>query len=138
MTSSKRAVSPPRMRRTNSASSRGPTTAAIALCAIKSTSRPLIRVRSRQNVSPARPSESGDTILNSANSVWCPRISEFRHARMADSRRARVESVQGLLDFGWWLRIVAVATYAAAFVGYAARLAVRKLELDRAATGLAG
>jgi len=49
-----------------------------------------------------------------------------------------VESVQGLLDFGWWLRIVAVATYAAAFVGYAARLAVRKLELDRAATGLAG
>ena len=48
-----------------------------------------------------------------------------------------MESVQGLLDFGWWLRIVAVATYAAAFVGYAARLAVQKLKLDRAATALA-
>jgi ABC-type transport system involved in cytochrome c biogenesis permease subunit len=48
-----------------------------------------------------------------------------------------VESIQGLLDFGWWLRVVAVATYAAAFVGYAARLAVQKLQLDRAATALA-
>jgi ABC-type transport system involved in cytochrome c biogenesis permease subunit len=48
-----------------------------------------------------------------------------------------VESIQGLLDFGWWLRLVAVATYAAAFVGYAARLAVQKLKLDRAATALA-
>src|SRR2546421_6786310 len=56
---------------------------------------------------------------------------------MADSRRSRVESIQGLLDFGWWLRVVAVATYAAAFVGYAARLAVQKLKLDRAATALA-
>ena len=48
-----------------------------------------------------------------------------------------MESIQGLLDFGWWLRLVAVATYAAAFVGYAARLAVQKLKLDRAATALA-
>jgi ABC-type transport system involved in cytochrome c biogenesis permease subunit len=48
-----------------------------------------------------------------------------------------VESIQGLLDFGWWLRVVAVATYAAAFVGYAARLAVQRLKLDRAATALA-
>src|SRR5713101_5407512 len=56
---------------------------------------------------------------------------------MAGSRRSRVESIQGLLDFGWWLRLVAVATYAAAFVGYAARLAVQKLKLDRAATALA-
>src|SRR2546423_15305728 len=59
------------------------------------------------------------------------------HGRLADSRRSRVESIQGLLDFGWWLRVVAIATYAAAFVGYAARLAVRKLKLDRAATALA-
>src|SRR5437899_3485106 len=56
---------------------------------------------------------------------------------MARSWRSRVESIQGLLDFGWWLRLVAVATYAAAFVGYAARLAVQKLKLDRAATALA-
>src|SRR5262245_36675592 len=48
-----------------------------------------------------------------------------------------MESVQGLLEFGWWLRIVAVGTYAAAFVGYAARLAVQKLKLDRLATALA-
>ena len=48
-----------------------------------------------------------------------------------------MESVQGLLEFGWWLRVAAVVTYAAAFVGYAARLTVRKLELDRAATALA-
>src|SRR2546423_1794106 len=59
------------------------------------------------------------------------------HGRLADSRRSRVESIQGLLDFGWWLRVVAVATYAAAFVGYAARLAVQKLKLDRAAPALA-
>src|SRR2546421_414241 len=39
MTSSKRAVSPARMRRTSSASSRGPTTSANTLCAITSTSR---------------------------------------------------------------------------------------------------
>src|SRR5438132_4944658 len=56
---------------------------------------------------------------------------------MAGPGRSRVESIQGLLDFGWWLRLVAVATYAAAFVGYAARLAVQKLKLDRAATALA-
>jgi ABC-type transport system involved in cytochrome c biogenesis permease subunit len=48
-----------------------------------------------------------------------------------------VGSIEGLLEFGWWLRIIAVATYAAAFVGYAARLAVQKLRLDRIATGLA-
>src|SRR5207245_8191223 len=60
-----------------------------------------------------------------------------RWGRMARSRRSRVESIQGLLDFGGWLRIVAVATYAAAFVGYAARLAVQKLKLDRLATALA-
>src|SRR2546422_8653459 len=48
-----------------------------------------------------------------------------------------MESIQGLLDCGWWLRIAAVATYAAAFVGYAARLAVQKLKLDRIATALA-
>ena len=46
-------------------------------------------------------------------------------------------SIQGLLDWGVALRIVAVAGYALAFLGYAARLAVRKLKLDRVATGLA-
>src|SRR5690349_22175838 len=49
-----------------------------------------------------------------------------------------MESIQGLLDyFGSWLRVVAMVTYAAAFVGYAARLAVQKLKLDRLATALA-
>ena len=46
-------------------------------------------------------------------------------------------SIQGLLDWGVALRIAAVAGYAAAFIGYAARLAVRKLKIDRAATALA-
>lgn len=46
-------------------------------------------------------------------------------------------SVQGLLDFGVVLRFAAIGTYAAAFVSYAARLAVQKLKLDRAATALA-
>jgi ABC-type transport system involved in cytochrome c biogenesis permease subunit len=48
-----------------------------------------------------------------------------------------VESVQDLLEWGVRLRIAAVATYGAAFVGYAARLAVRRLKLDRVATALA-
>jgi ABC-type transport system involved in cytochrome c biogenesis permease subunit len=48
-----------------------------------------------------------------------------------------VGSIQGLLDWGVALRIVAVAGYAAALVGYAARLAVQKLKIDRAATVLA-
>src|SRR5438105_7415571 len=56
---------------------------------------------------------------------------------MRRERRFTLESIQGLLEFGWWLRIAAVATYAAAFVGYAARLAVQKLKLDRISTGLA-
>jgi ABC-type transport system involved in cytochrome c biogenesis permease subunit len=46
-------------------------------------------------------------------------------------------SVDGLLSWGVILRFVAIGTYAAAFVSYSARLAVRKLKLDRAATGLA-
>lgn len=46
-------------------------------------------------------------------------------------------SIQGLLDWGVALRIAALTGYAFALVGYAARLAVRKLKLDRAATGLA-
>ena len=48
-----------------------------------------------------------------------------------------MESVEGLLDFGKWLRMAAMATYAAAFAGYAARLAIQKLKLDRLATALA-
>src|SRR5438128_3849962 len=56
---------------------------------------------------------------------------------MAASPEATLESIQGLLDFGWWLRLAAVAAYAAALVGYVARLAVQKLRLDRIATGLA-
>ncbi|TMD11906.1 MAG: hypothetical protein E6J00_13330 [Chloroflexi bacterium] len=48
-----------------------------------------------------------------------------------------MESIQGLLDAGWWLRLIAVATYACAFIGYAARLAVQRLRLDRISTGLA-
>jgi ABC-type transport system involved in cytochrome c biogenesis permease subunit len=48
-----------------------------------------------------------------------------------------VGSVEGLLNWGVILRFAAIGTYAAAFVGYAARLAVQKLKLDRAATGLA-
>jgi len=46
-------------------------------------------------------------------------------------------SVEGLLSFGAALRVAAIGTYAAAFVSYAARLAVQKLKLDRAATALA-
>src|SRR5437879_4896196 len=46
-------------------------------------------------------------------------------------------SVEGLLSWGVLLRFVAIGTYAAAFVGYAARLAVQRLKLDRAATALA-
>lgn len=46
-------------------------------------------------------------------------------------------SVEGLLNFGVFLRFAAIGTYAAAFMSYAARLAVQKLRLDRAATALA-
>jgi ABC-type transport system involved in cytochrome c biogenesis permease subunit len=46
-------------------------------------------------------------------------------------------SVQGLLDWGIYLRFAAIGTYAAAFISYAARLAVQKLKLDRVATLLA-
>ncbi len=46
-------------------------------------------------------------------------------------------SVDGLLNWGMFLRFAAIGTYAAAFVSYAARLAIRKLKLDRAATTLA-
>ena len=46
-------------------------------------------------------------------------------------------SVEGLLNWGVALRFAAIGTYAAAFVSYAARLAVQKLKLDRAATALA-
>ncbi|HZX66743.1 MAG TPA: hypothetical protein VFE76_15175, partial [Myxococcales bacterium] len=46
-------------------------------------------------------------------------------------------SIQGLLDWGVALRIAAMLAYAFAFLGYTARLAVRKLKLDRVATGLA-
>ena len=46
-------------------------------------------------------------------------------------------SIDGLLDWGVALRIAAMLGYAFAFLGYTARLAVRKLKLDRAATGLA-
>src|SRR2546429_3809749 len=46
-------------------------------------------------------------------------------------------SVEGLLSWGVLLRFVATGSYAAAFVSYAARLAVQKLKLDRAATALA-
>ncbi len=46
-------------------------------------------------------------------------------------------SVEGLLNWGVILRFAAIGTYAAAFVSYVARLAVQKLKLDRAATGLA-
>ncbi|MFL5246720.1 MAG: cytochrome c biogenesis protein CcsA [Myxococcales bacterium] len=46
-------------------------------------------------------------------------------------------SIQGLLDWGVALRIVALTGYAIAFLGYAARLAVTKLKLDRFATALA-
>jgi hypothetical protein len=49
-----------------------------------------------------------------------------------------VLSVDGLLNWGVILRFVAIGTYAAAFVGYSARLAWTKLKLDNAATGLAG
>src|SRR5436853_1987585 len=46
-------------------------------------------------------------------------------------------SIEGLLNFGVILRFAAIGTYAAAFVGYAARLAVKQLKVDRAATALA-
>ncbi|MCA1826915.1 MAG: cytochrome c biogenesis protein CcsA [Myxococcales bacterium] len=46
-------------------------------------------------------------------------------------------SVESLLNWGVALRFAAIGTYAAAFVGYAARLAIQKLKLDRAATALA-
>ena len=46
-------------------------------------------------------------------------------------------SVEGLLNFGVILRFAAIGTYAAAFISYAARLAVQRLKLDRAATALA-
>ena len=46
-------------------------------------------------------------------------------------------SLEGLLEWGVLLRFAAIGTYAAAFVSYAARLAVQKLKLDRVATGLA-
>src|SRR5258708_4082336 len=46
-------------------------------------------------------------------------------------------SVEGLLSWGVALRFAAIGTYAAAFVSYAARLAIHKLKLDRAATALA-
>src|SRR5437870_432694 len=46
-------------------------------------------------------------------------------------------SVENLLNWGVALRFVAIGTYAAAFVGYAARLAIQRLKLDRAATALA-
>jgi len=42
-----------------------------------------------------------------------------------------------LLSWGVILRFAAIGTYAAAFISYAARLAVQKLKLDRAATALA-
>src|SRR5258708_14531931 len=46
-------------------------------------------------------------------------------------------SVEGWLSWGVALRFAAIGTYAAAFVSYAARLAVQRLKLDRAATALA-
>lgn len=46
-------------------------------------------------------------------------------------------SVESLLNWGVVLRFAAIGTYAAAFVSYAARLAVQKLKLDKAATALA-
>src|SRR4051812_6970270 len=46
-------------------------------------------------------------------------------------------SAEDLLSWGVFLRFAAIATYAAAFVSYAGRLAVQKLKLDRAATSLA-
>jgi ABC-type transport system involved in cytochrome c biogenesis permease subunit len=46
-------------------------------------------------------------------------------------------NAQSLLDLGIALRFAAIGAYAAAFVSYAARLAVQKLKLDKAATLLA-
>ena len=46
-------------------------------------------------------------------------------------------SIQGLLDWGFGLRVAAVVAYSFAFLGYALRLAVRKLKIDQVATGLA-
>jgi len=48
-----------------------------------------------------------------------------------------VGSIQGLLDWGFGLRVAAVVAYSFAFLGYALRLAVRKLKIDQVATGLA-
>src|SRR5437879_2555870 len=53
-----------------------------------------------------------------------------RRARMAASAEATLESIQGLLDFGWWLRLAAVAAYAAALVGYVARLDRKSTRLN--------
>ena len=46
-------------------------------------------------------------------------------------------NAEELLDAGRFLRSFAIGTYALGFVSYAARLAVRKVKLDRLATGLA-
>src|SRR4051812_1686346 len=46
-------------------------------------------------------------------------------------------SVDSMLEWGVVLRFAAIGTYAAAFVSYAARLAVQRLKLDKAATTLA-
>ena len=46
-------------------------------------------------------------------------------------------TVEELLNVGIILRFVAIGTYAAAFVSYAARLAVQRLKLDRLATTVA-
>src|SRR5712692_6623082 len=58
MTSSKSAVSPPRMRRTSSASSRGPTTSARSLRAFKDTSPSTVGVRTCKKVSRLLPWQS--------------------------------------------------------------------------------
>ena len=49
----------------------------------------------------------------------------------------QVGSVESLLNAGVVLRFIAIGTYAAAFVSYAARLAVQRLKLDRLATTIA-
>jgi ABC-type transport system involved in cytochrome c biogenesis permease subunit len=58
------------------------------------------------------------------------------------ARRCQLEVVVGstveeLIDLGTKLRFAVIGTYAVAFVGYAARLAIKKIRLDRAATWLA-
>ncbi|MBS2022857.1 MAG: cytochrome c biogenesis protein CcsA [Deltaproteobacteria bacterium] len=47
-------------------------------------------------------------------------------------------TIEELLHAGVLLRFVAIGAYASAFIGYAARLAVKKLKLDMLATLLAG